>query len=877
MKYLHLSVLSLIFLLAFTPSHAKTNTAPPAEEPAVIFEVTSTEDLSDSNPGNGTCAASNGECTLRAAIEETNNLAGMDTIDIPAGTYFLNSKLVVKDSLNIRGAGKDMTIIDGQESVPNLDIRTVELLVCDNGNDSIASYDINGQRNLDFLSSGAGGMDSPGALAIGPSGDIFVTALLSGVHRFSSTGSNLGIFIDSEDITGFLPTDGIFGQFPDNDFFVTDYFPNNRVLRYDPNTSTLQDTISSSQMEQPNSLAFYEGDLYITNATSDEILRYDGGTGDFIETFVSFGLSLPRGLTFKDDILYVSNQNTNSILRFDATDGSSLGTFVSSESGGLEKPSDLAFGPEGDLYVLSQENDNILRYDGNTGSFKEVFIQGGDNIFLENPSCLLWRQGVGDGPIVNISGITLQNGQSPTGGAAAGLDIDRGAYASLRSSSVKNNTSSTFGGGIQNWGTLDIYDSDIINNKLPEGGGGVTSQGGGIFNAGNLDIVRSLIANNFATRGGGISNVSDGRIEITDSTISGNTSIGAGGGIRNVNEGRIFINHSTITQNSANDTRGGLSGNERDRFGGGIYNSSTARVYIGYSILAENEDNRSLLSEEYSPDCYSKTEFQFTSRGRNILGVNNEHCNVNSTFGDQFGTAVSPIDPLIGSLLNRVHMPRPDSPALDAGSTTTSDEVFFEFACREYDQNKIPRPVDGDGDGTAKCDIGAAEYFIETYEANIDGEEAFSFNTYSYGQTEIGTPLSKSFSIKNTGNIPLIISNPTVGDGFSLANEFTETTIEPDESYQFSVRLDATEAGNYSSEFNVTIGNFSFIVTLTGEVSPQATSTPIPTMTPTATATPTSTPVPTSSPTSTATPITPSPAPPAGILDKLIFLPVAIR
>ena len=54
--------------------------APAGAQPGLTFTVNSTGDSADSTPGNGVCASSGGVCTLRAAIQEANALAGADTI-----------------------------------------------------------------------------------------------------------------------------------------------------------------------------------------------------------------------------------------------------------------------------------------------------------------------------------------------------------------------------------------------------------------------------------------------------------------------------------------------------------------------------------------------------------------------------------------------------------------------------------------------------------------------------------------------------------------------------------------------------------------------------------------------------------------------------
>ena len=88
---------------------------------AATFTINSPLDVADANPGNGICetATGNGTCTLRAAIQETNALAGADEIILPANTYVLTivSQLSITSRLTITGSGASTTIIDGNKSV----------------------------------------------------------------------------------------------------------------------------------------------------------------------------------------------------------------------------------------------------------------------------------------------------------------------------------------------------------------------------------------------------------------------------------------------------------------------------------------------------------------------------------------------------------------------------------------------------------------------------------------------------------------------------------------------------------------------------------------------------------------------------------------
>ena len=691
---------------------------------AATFTVNSTADAPDANPGDGICSTASGECTLRAAIEETNAIAGMDTINVPGGTYLLSSQLVIEDSVFLNGTGAEITILDGQGTTAILRVKTIETLVGDAAKDRVASYDRNGERNVAFTSSGAGGLDLPLAITIGPNAvdnDVFVAGFTSGVHRYDSvSGTFVQLFVPNTvggDPLG--PTDIEFGPFgaTNGDLFVTSFQPGGGILRFDGTTGAFVETFvtaGSGGLAFPNSIAWHDDDLFVTSTGTHNVLRFDGETGAFLDEFVSSfsgGLSTPRNLLFKGGSLYVSSEDNDRVLRYDADTGAFQGEFVSSGSGGLDEPLELAFGLDGNFYVLSAGTDQILRYDGATGDFMDVFIEDGD-VFLDSPSCFLFRSGVGEGPIANVDGVTLAHGFGDPTGPTGGLVVDLGASVTLSDATVRDNESDIFGGGIRNSGNLTLRRVEVTGNVLPAGFGGQTSQGGGIFNIGILDVIDSLIHDNFAGRGGGISNTNEGRVDIVNSTISGNRCNGAGGGLRNVADGRMNITFTTITLNRANEP----GGREPDTRGGGIYNADPARISMGNTIVAENEDNRSDGEPNFSPDIYSPTEFHLVSERDNLIGILNANVDIGDViFGDhrtiQFGTPDDPLDPGLLPLSNyggptRTHKLTSASPAVDADTSVTSSD-FFDSPNR--DQRQEPRPIDGDTDGFADSDIGAHE------------------------------------------------------------------------------------------------------------------------------------------------------------------------
>lgn len=73
---------------------------------AAAFSVSSNTDTNDANPGDGVCADTSGNCTLRAAVQETNALSSADSINfsLSAPTVSLSlGEILITDNLTVTG------------------------------------------------------------------------------------------------------------------------------------------------------------------------------------------------------------------------------------------------------------------------------------------------------------------------------------------------------------------------------------------------------------------------------------------------------------------------------------------------------------------------------------------------------------------------------------------------------------------------------------------------------------------------------------------------------------------------------------------------------------------------------------------------------
>jgi CSLREA domain-containing protein len=96
----------------------------PARADAATWIVNSTADAGDANVGDGACATASNVCTLRAAIQEANALAGHDTIEFAIGSGLqtinaasnmptISSPVTIDGTTQPGFAGSPIIVVDG--------------------------------------------------------------------------------------------------------------------------------------------------------------------------------------------------------------------------------------------------------------------------------------------------------------------------------------------------------------------------------------------------------------------------------------------------------------------------------------------------------------------------------------------------------------------------------------------------------------------------------------------------------------------------------------------------------------------------------------------------------------------------------------------
>jgi len=383
--------------------------------------------------------------------------------------------------------------------------------------------------------------------------------------------------------------------------------------------------------------------------------------------------------------------------------------------------------------------------------------------------------------LINVS--FLENSALSDGGAI----YSTGGNLTLTTVNFTSNGSYRYGGAMFS----KDCNSDLTNISFSLNSG---KYGGAMYNSGgNATLDNVTFSQNSVTYDGGAIYNSGINPTITNVTFSQNNASLAGGAMYNSTSNPILTN-VTFFSNTAN-------------YGGGLYNSGT-RPAVTNAIFWGNTPDQ--INGGIPTVTFSDVQGGFDGEG-----------NIN-------------VDPLLGPLANnggytKTHALGASSPAIDAGSPSL---------CPGTDQRGYVRPMDGNDDGSVRCDMGAYEYgsIIATFPLTVStiggGTVTVSPQKplYDWGEVVVLTP-SANFDWVFTGwggdrtgtanPLYVTITGATNITATFVVNEFTITvsvdpastgsvTIEPmKDVYHYGDLVTFTAIPNIGSSFGSWSGDYT--------------------------------------------------------------------
>lgn len=411
-----------------------------------------------------------------------------------------------------------------------------------------------------------------------------------------------------------------------------------------------------------------------------------------------------------------------------------------------------------------------------------------------------------DGELTVVDSIVSGNSADATGGGIGSVSGTGEATLTILNSQVIGNLAQR-GAGLYFTDTVTINSTTFDGNDASDDGGAIYANGG------QLEIGVSTFAYNVAgVRGGGLY-VQEGTHSISSTGFFTNSAI-YGGALYNIGDAAVTVEESSFQDNGGSDlavvhnyatlsvakstfiqnssalynsgmlnvVNSTFSGNEAGVLAGGLHNSGAAVV-----------DNSTFSNNEVG-DAGGGLVNENNIFLRNTIVANSvggDDCRNDGTFAINVGNLVEdgtcdPAltgDPMLGALadndgatLTRALLP--GSPAIDAADQAT---------CQPADQRGADRPLDGDGDGNAVCDVGALEMDVPlngltasndgpsllgqatTLTAHVQAGSNVTYNwTFGDGNTGSGSQVTHTYAAPGTYT-PTVTATNTTGSATATA------------------------------------------------------------------------------------------------------------
>jgi len=645
------------------------------------FSVNSFLDAVDADPGDGAALTSDGVTTLRAAVMEANALEGDDSISLPSGRYEFTlpgwedsaaaGDLSVTDGLTVLGADAETTIVDAA------------------GLDRIFRVTSDVRLDLSGLQLTNGFAHSGGAIT--NSGTLTMTdCILQGNRADTNGGAVYNAGVSTLTRTTFE------SNLAQSGGAIHSFF----------STVTLEDcTLEGNSATLSGGAVSGNGELTMTDTTLRDSSASTGGAISFSDTTILSGCLLEGNSALSVGGAIHSSNGTVTLT--DCTlDGNSAASGAGIHYVGKltlvrttvsnNVADSFSSGNGGGVYVFGMGSVATVSnsaISGNSASSAGGGIYGSGTLTLSNTSLSDNSAGFRGGGIFNTGTLDLNDCTLTTNSSGGdGGALYNAETATLVDTTVEGNSTldNGNGGGIGNEGTLTLTDCTLSHNTtvIRELGPGYYAFGfgGAVYNGFDTATLSgcTLFANEAAS-GGGIFN--QYTASLTNSTLSGNSSVVSGGAIRNHGHATLALTNVTVTDNSSD-------------LAGGVDNYQLATVHSHNTIIAAN-------SAAASPDVNGT----FLSEGGNLIG------NDEGSSGWQPISDILNVPAQLGPLQDNggptwTHAPLvfewASSPAVDAGDPAFDPYLYDPPLLT--DQRGAARVHDGDGDGVARVDIGAHEY-----------------------------------------------------------------------------------------------------------------------------------------------------------------------